>query len=86
MIFDAVMSIFYNQIAENLMQANNANMNQINQGQAPMAQISAKEFAAKFQSKRECYHFLAYECGVFLPPYGKYHHSDSLILIPFQTT
>ena len=51
-----------------------------------MAQISAKEFAAKFQSKRECYHFLAYECGVYLPPYGKSRRSDSLILISFQRT
>ena len=32
---------------------------------------TAKAFAAKFQSKRECYNFLAAECEVYLPPYGK---------------
>ena len=35
------------------------------------AKISAKEFAAKFQSKRECYNFLAGEYECYLPPYGK---------------
>ena len=44
-------------------------------------QISAKEFAAKFKSKRECYNFLATECEVYLPPYGELV-TDS-ILIPF---
>ena len=37
-----------------------------------LQQVSAKEFAAKFRSKRECYNFLAGECEVYLPPYGKY--------------
>ena len=50
-------------------QANNA-------GQIPGAipnlqRVSAKEFASKFKSKRECYNFLAVECEVYLPPYGK---------------
>ena len=40
-------------------------------GVPPNAQVSAKEFAAKFNSKRECYTFLAQECDVYLPPYGK---------------
>ena len=41
-------------------------------GNPPNAQVSAKEFGAKFQSKRECYTFLANECEVYLPPYGKF--------------
>ncbi len=36
-----------------------------------LTRVSAKEFAAKFKSKRECYTFLATECEVYLPPYGK---------------
>ena len=47
----------------------NANNNmQIGDNQPAVAQISAKEFAAKFQSKRECYVFLAVENNVYLPP------------------
>ena len=68
------------------MEANNAQMNQINQGQAPLTQISAKEFASKFQAKRECYVFLAHECDVYLPPYGKCPPFNSLILIIFKRT
>ena len=45
----------------------NGNANQ----QQPNVQVSAKEFAAKFKSKRECFNFLAGECEVYLPPYGK---------------
>ena len=37
-----------------------------------ISQISAKEFAAKFKSKRECYTFLAVEGDIYLPPYGMY--------------
>ena len=37
-----------------------------------MQRVSAKEFASKFKSKRECYNFLAVDCEVYLPPYGKY--------------
>ena len=33
--------------------------------------ISAAAFAAKYRSKRECYNFLAIQCEVYLPPYGK---------------
>ena len=32
-------------------------------------QISAKEFAAKYNSKRECFNFLAVDAGVYLPAY-----------------
>ena len=46
-------------------------MAQINQADPPLAQISAKEFAAKFQSKRECYTFVALECDRYVPKYGK---------------
>ena len=46
----------------------------------PNAQVSAKEFAAKFNSKRECYTFLAQECDVYLPPYGKCLPIDRLTL------
>ena len=53
------------------MEANNAPMGQIPVGHPTMARVSAKEFAAKFRSKRECYTFLAVECEVYLPPYGK---------------
>ena len=53
----------------------NANVNQIpgarrqaqNFGQ--LAQLTASEYAAKFQSKREVYRFLASEVHVFLPPF-----------------
>ena len=39
--------------------------------QPEMTRISAKEFASKFKSKRECYNFLAGDLDVYLPPYGK---------------
>ena len=32
--------------------------------------VSAKEFSAKYQSKREIYNFLACDVGVYLPPYA----------------
>ena len=38
-------------------------------GQATLHRVSAKEFAAKFQSKRECYNFLAVQVEVYLPAY-----------------
>ena len=31
--------------------------------------ISSKEFAAKYNSKRECYNFLTVDAGVYLPSY-----------------
>ena len=50
--------------------------------QIPMAQqnqtITTAQFAAKFRSKRECYNFLAGECEVYLPPYGKWHLINEL--------
>ena len=61
------------------MEQNNAGMAQINQADPPLAQISAKEFAAKFQSKRECYTFVALECDRYVPKYGKYYSSLKLI-------
>ena len=33
----------------------------------PMTQISAKEFGAKFSSKRETYLFLTLDCDAYLP-------------------
>ena len=47
-------------------------MSQINSGGGQVAYVSAKEFVSKFQSKRECYSFLAGDCDVYLPPYGEY--------------
>ena len=34
-----------------------------------MIQVSSKEFAAKYRSKREIYNFLACDYGVYLPPF-----------------
>ena len=39
--------------------------------QQPLRMISAAEWEAKFPTKRLSYHFLAVECQVYLPPYGK---------------
>ena len=49
-------------------------------GQQPTVQLSAKEFQAKYRSKREIYNFCAGECEYFLPPYGKSAYLRSLIL------
>ena len=38
-------------------------------GHVSVERVSVKEFAAKFQSKRECYNFLAVECEGYLPPF-----------------
>ena len=46
-------------------------------GHVSNTQVSAKEFAAKFKSKRECFNFLATECEVYLPPYGTSHQFSS---------
>ena len=45
----------------------------VNMLQAPpvtsqASKISSKEFAAKYNSKREIYNFLATDVGVYLPP------------------
>ena len=37
--------------------------------QQQVTQVSSKEFAAKYRSKREIYNFLASDVGVYLPPY-----------------
>lgn len=34
--------------------------------QQPM--ITASMFAARYRSKKECYNFLACQCGAYLPP------------------
>ena len=49
-------------------------------GNVSLTQVSAKEFAAKFKSKRECYNFLAGECEVYLPPYGMFQNKLSISL------
>ena len=74
------------------MESNILNQSQQQIGHVSCTQVSAKEFAAKFQSKRECYTFLASDCEVYLPPYGKStFHPDlfgdvnSFFLLFFQT-
>ena len=57
-------------------QVNNAAM------RAPgMVKITAKEFEAKYRSKREVYHFLSVDCGIYLPAYGKWPKTAFLTLI-----
>ena len=34
--------------------------------------ITAKDFAAKYKSKREVYNFLSVDCAIYLPKIGKY--------------
>ena len=34
--------------------------------------ITAKDFAAKYKSKREVYNFLSVDCSIYLPKIGKY--------------
>ena len=46
-------------------------------GNQQTQQISAKEFAAKYKSKREVYNFLSVDVGVYLPAYGKWPSSDT---------
>ena len=53
------------------MDQNNQNMQQVPHGHVTNVQVSAKSFSAKYQSKRECYNFLAGDCECYLPPYGK---------------
>ena len=61
------------------MEANPLNQSQQQIGHVSLTQVSAKEFRAKFNSKRECYNFLAGECEVYLPPYGKSAFFSSII-------
>ena len=49
----------------------NDNQNQIASASIANVNISASAFAAKYRSKRECYNFLAVDCGIYLPAYGK---------------
>ena len=35
----------------------------------PNVRMSAKEFAAKFSTKRECFNFLTIDCQAYLPTY-----------------
>ena len=62
-------------IIKNLKEIEMDQINQNMQQQPPRhvtnTQVSAKEFAAKFKSKRECYNFLAGDCECYLPPYGE---------------
>ena len=51
-----------------------------------LSQITAKEFSAKFKSKRECYTFLATECEVYLPPYGMFLTKFNLTILVLQIT
>jgi hypothetical protein len=45
---------------------------QDDQNQQPPAKekITSKDFAAKFQSKREVYNFMSIDVGAYLPSYG----------------
>ena len=47
----------------------NALMKDVPAGGSQKVRISSKEFSAKYNSKRECYNFLACDVGVYLPPY-----------------
>ena len=51
------------------MDSGNVNMVQAPPLAGQASKISSKEFAAKYNSKREIYNFLACDVGVFLPPY-----------------
>ena len=51
------------------MTSDNQPMQALHIGQQQLASISSKEFAAKYNSKREIYNFLACDVGVYLPPY-----------------
>ena len=56
------------------------NQNQANAAMMAQAKvkITSKDFAAKFQSKREVYNFLSIDVGVYLPHYGKLAKLHSL--------
>ena len=60
-----------------------------NEGNQPMAaaskvKINAKDFAAKYKSKREVYNFLSVDVGVYLPAYGKYYSNTILTSVQIQ--
>ena len=48
-----------------------ANNNAFGAAQAKV-KITAKEFEAKYRSKREVYHFLSVDTGIYLPSYGEW--------------
>ena len=48
-------------------------------GNPQTQQISAKEFAAKYKSKREVFNFLSVDVGVYLPAYGKCQRHQLLL-------
>ena len=50
--------------------ANHQNNNAVMQPPAKV-RITAKEFAAKYRSKREVYNFLSVQVGAYLPSYGE---------------
>ena len=60
---------FYNWFLDTNYKMDNNQNNQGNQP-APLERVSAREFMAKYNSKREVYNFLAVDVGVFLPSYG----------------
>ena len=66
------------------MDNNPLNQSQQQIGHVSLTRVSAKEFAAKFKSKHECYNFLAGECEVYLPPYGKSVSNPSYIWSVFS--
>ena len=51
------------------MDKENDNMQEIADGETKNLKISSKDFAAKYNSKRETYNFLACDVGAYLPPY-----------------
>ena len=51
------------------MNSGNQPMQPVNAGQPSQGQVTSKEFATKYRSKREVYNFLATDVGVYLPPY-----------------
>ena len=49
-------------------------------GAPATVRVTAKDFSAKYKSKREVYNFLSVDVGVYLPHYGKCH-LDPLLMI-----
>ena len=45
-----------------------------------LERVPVGEFAAKFDSKSECYKFLTIECDAHLPPFSKSSSPFSLIV------
>ena len=56
---------------------NRINNNMVNALPADRVSVSTAAFGAKYRSKRECFNFLAVECNVYLPAYGKYFSPNS---------